>query len=44
MGITDAFDKLLQAGISCCAGWLAVAIVVAIVLILRRLNEEGQDE
>ena len=27
-----------------CAGWLAVAIVVAIVLILRRLNEEGQDE
>lgn len=44
MGITDAFDNLLHAGMSCCTGWLAVAIVVAIVLVLRRLNEEDQDE
>ena len=44
MGIADAFDKLLQAGMSCCAGWLGLAIIVAIVLVLRWLNEEGQDE
>lgn len=44
MGITDAFENLLQVGMSCCMGWLVLAIVVAIVLVLRRLNEEEKEQ
>ena len=44
MGITDAFENMLQIGMSCCMGWLGLAVVVAIVLVLRELNKEDQDE
>ncbi len=44
MGITDAFDSLLRAGMSCCFGWLLLAFVVGVFFGLKALNEEDKDE